>query len=268
MCPSFGINYALPPRRCPLPNAVISLALGRLPLPKASRRVALRRVAGIVAAHFAWAQQLFQGPVPIAILLPLPAHWVEGRRRFCCLLCYASCLLPAVCFSLCFDFYFAIAIDKQRPSPCLKVSWFFVFRALWRCLWPPSNPLSFQSPLQLAFSCSLRFLMLLAGIPKELIAVLNRARLSRAEAQLAMREARSENWELRTKKRTKRTLSSPAGTQKQVLKALSGSQINALVKISTLLADKCECDYLKVKCLTGNNVQELFHNWTELGSWD
>lgn len=190
------------PRLRPLPNAVISLALGRLRLPKASRRVASccrHRCGAFCVGSTAFSRACANCNSPPILPRP-PAHC--GRRRFCCLLYFASCLLPAVCFSLCFDFYFAIAIDKQRPSPCLKVSWFFVFRALWRLPLPcSSNPLSSHFPLEFAFSCSLRFLMLLAGIPKELIAVLNRARLSRSAAGDARNEkweARSENWALRS----------------------------------------------------------------------
>lgn len=190
------------PRLRPLPNAVISLALGRLRLPKASRRIASccrHRCGAFCVGSTAFSRACANCNAP-PLLPHQPAHC--GRRRFCCLLYFASCLLPAVCFSLCFDFYFAIAIDKQRPSPCLKVSWFFVFRALWRLPLPcSSNPLSSHLPLEFAFSCSLRFLMLLAGIPKELIAVLNRVWLSRSAAGDARNEkweARSENWELRS----------------------------------------------------------------------
>lgn len=71
---------------------VIPLALGRLRLHThrdrhgtkregARRSEATRCVAGVVAAHFAWAQQNFQGPVPIAI----PRHGTreeeDNRRR-------------------------------------------------------------------------------------------------------------------------------------------------------------------------------------------
>lgn len=172
----------------------------------------------------------------------------EGRRLL---------LLSAFCFVvLRFDFCFGIAIDKQRPSPCLKVSWFFVFRALWRCLCLRFRRNSFP-PCQSCFSFCVLCGFLLVGIPQELIAVLNWAWLSRSAAGKARNEKRVGRSE-------QSAASSPAGTQKQVLKALSGSQINALVKISTLLAYKCNYDYLRVKCLTGNNVQELFHNWTRL----
>lgn len=178
------------------PTQLFLLHLVVFVLPR--RRVALRRGAFCVGST-AFSRACANCNAP-PLLPRLPAHC--GRRRFCCLLYFASCLLPAVCFSLCFDFYFANAIDKQRPSPCLKVSWFFVFRALWRLPLPCfSNPLASHFPLEFAFSCSLRFLMLLAGIPKELIAVLNRARLSRSAAGNARNEkweARSENWELRS----------------------------------------------------------------------
>lgn len=84
------------------PTQLFLLHLVVFVLPR--RRVALRRVAGIVAAHFAWAQQLFQGPVPIAMRLPSsPAcqHTAGGGASvvFSTLL-LVCCLLSVLVFAL------------------------------------------------------------------------------------------------------------------------------------------------------------------------